>query len=359
MQQRLHCTLCLTCLILHCRPGNNRQVHAVSLDRLRVRDEEGRPSTEHIAQNNCHDFRRRCPRSPHLCQLNRSDYAPSCLGPILSPRSRSRAVGVPLIGPGSVGLVNLDVDRLAAPQPPTLPSQSARSSPVRLLTQPRALAFGAGRLCHAIMPSAFGRVDVRLDAFTADAPFQASMGHSGFAACSRRYPFSFGLMLLIPMVPFSITFASTALAWMWSRAIARPTLCGLRLWFTCADSAQVRELFIRGLAKSVGFLHIVYNGICMKTFLTFHCTELFDGSSFLTVAPRITCGDDEHRAMVAVSICSIVVYVIGIPAYVLCTMLYAHRHDKLKDPEWLHVLGFLYARYGTAHCSHACTTARS
>ena len=245
--------------------------------------------------------------------------------------------------------MNLDVDS-PHPNRPPFPSQPPRSAPVRLLTRVRLLLaqvdfvtpsclLPSGEWTYGLMPS------------QRTLPFKHLWdGRSGRAACSRRYPFSFGLMLLIPMVPFSITFASTAVAWMWSRAIARPTLCGLRLWFTCADSAQVRELFIRGLAKSVGFLHIVYNGICMKTFLTFHCTELFDGSSFLTVAPRITCGDDEHRAMVAVSICSIVVYVIGIPAYVLCTMLYAHRHDKLKDPEWLHVLGFLYARYGAAHC---------
>ena len=145
----------------------------MSLDRLRVRDEEVRPSAEHIAQNNRHDFRRRCPRLPHLCRSNRSDCAPSCPGPILSPRSRSRAVGVPLIGPGSVGLVNLDVDS-PHPQPPTL-SQPAPALFACAAADSRALAFGAGRLCHAIMPSAFGRVDVRLDAFTADAHFQASV----------------------------------------------------------------------------------------------------------------------------------------------------------------------------------------
>jgi hypothetical protein len=155
-------------------------------------------------------------------------------------------------------------------------------------------------------------------------------------------------MLLIPMVPFSITFASTAVAWTWSRAIARPTFCGLHMWFMCENVAQVRDLFMSGLSTSVPFLHIVYNGICMKTLLSFHCTELADGSRFLTVAPDVTCGGAEHTAMVAVSICSIVLYVIGIPAYVLCTMLYAHRHDKFKDPDWLRVLGFLYVRYGTS-----------
>ena len=157
------CTLRLTCLVPHCRPGNNRQVHAMSLDRLRVRDEEVRPSAEHIAQNNRHDFRRRCPRLPHLCRSNRSDCAPSCPGPILSPRSRSRAVGVPLFGPGSVGLVNLDVDS-PHPNRPPFPSQPRRSSPVRLLTRVRLLLgqvdfvtpsclLPSGEWTYGLMPS--------------------------------------------------------------------------------------------------------------------------------------------------------------------------------------------------------------
>ncbi len=88
----------------------------------------------------------------------------------------------------------------------------------------------------------------------------------------------------------------------------------------------------------------------MKAFNTFSCIPLRDGTSVLYVAPDIICWSGEtHRAMIAASVIAIIVYIIGIPSYVLSTMLYARVHDKLSDSEWLHVFGFMYTRYGKHH----------
>jgi hypothetical protein len=108
------------------------------------------------------------------------------------------------------------------------------------------------------------------------------------------------------------------------------------------------------LSASVPFMHIVYNGICVKIFSTFMCTTFRDGVEYLDVAPDIVCWTSStHHAMLAAAVCGIIVYVVGIPAYVFFTLTYGQRNDKFKDPEWLQVLGFLYVRYGMCACLHA------
>ena len=162
-----------------------------------------------------------------------------------------------------------------------------------------------------------------------------------------RYHHSFALMLVVPLIPFALTVLFTGLAWIWSRTIAKRSLGGFRMQFMLDDTAQLRAYFLSWLAASIPFVHIIYNGICMKVFNSLSCFRLRDGTTVLSIAPDIVCWDSaQHRAMVAFSIIAILVYVIGIPAYVFCSLRYAKRTDQLKDAEWLQVLGFLYYRYG-------------
>ena len=154
-------------------------------------------------------------------------------------------------------------------------------------------------------------------------------------------------MVLLPLLPFTLTFLWVSLAAVWARLVGRRRVCGLHRKFMCENSKEVRAYLMDWLSVSVPFLNIVYNGLCMKTLNTFSCIQLRDGSSVLAVATDVVCWDSgRHRSMVAVSAATIVLYIIGIPAYVFCTMIYAHRNDKLKDPEFLQVVGFLYTRYG-------------
>jgi hypothetical protein len=149
------------------------------------------------------------------------------------------------------------------------------------------------------------------------------------------------------MFPFSLTFLWVSLAWTWARFVGRRTFLGIRRNFMCENSEQVREYLMEWLSVSVPFLNIVYNGLCMKTLNTFSCIELRDGTSVLAVATDVVCWDSaQHRTMVVISIAAFCLYIVGIPGYVFCTMMYAHRNDKFKHPEFLQVLGFLYTRYG-------------
>ncbi len=155
------------------------------------------------------------------------------------------------------------------------------------------------------------------------------------AACCR-YTYSFYLTMALPLVPFAVGCAFTALARAWSSVpmlrSAVPMLRGsttilnrrLLFGFMCEDAAQVHEYSLSWLEFAVPFLNLNYNSLCTKCFATFGCDGLRDGTNVLAAAPYVSCWDTlEHRAMIAVSIIGIVAYVVGIPAYVLATLQYA------------------------------------
>ena len=74
----------------------------------------------------------------------------------------------------------------------------------------------------------------------------------------------------------------------------------------------------------------------MKIFDTFSCFQLRDGLFVMDVAPNVICWESrEHQVMVVVSIICIGVYVIGIPAFALGTMLYARRNDYFRHRQFL------------------------
>ena len=185
-------------------------------------------------------------------------------------------------------------------------------------------------------------------------PFAVGVNRRSVLWCRHRYFHSFVLMLVLPLLPFILALGCTGIAWVWSRTVAKRRVFGLRLNIMAENSAQVREYLLGSLAKSLPFVHIIYNCICVRTFNTFSCFQLRDGTMVLWIAPDIVCWEgSEHILMVALSVISIIVYVLGIPAYVFCTMRYAGQNDMLESCEWLKALGFLYCRYGTAPCSES------
>ena len=186
-------------------------------------------------------------------------------------------------------------------------------------------------------------------------------------AGSGRYWHSYTLMLSLPVIPFLLTIVFGGLAFAFAcvldgreigilHAGRRGSVLGihhLRLPFMCSDQEQAREYVLEWLSLAIPWLHVCYCGLCVKVFQTFDCLRMSDGVLVLSVAPDIRCWESPtHQWMVAVSSLALIVYVLGIPAYTLATMLYARRHDKFKDAEFLKVLGFLYTRYGTWPLMH-------
>ena len=101
------------------------------------------------------------------------------------------------------------------------------------------------------------------------------------------------------------------------------------------------------MKESIPFFGVVYNNVCLKAFATFSCMPMRDGTSVMRTVPSIVCYDSlEHNVMVGISILALIVYVFGIPAFVLCVTLYAHANDKLRDRECLLVFGIFYREYG-------------
>ena len=80
----------------------------------------------------------------------------------------------------------------------------------------------------------------------------------------------------------------------------------------------------------------------------FSCMALRDGTMVMASVPSIVCWESsEHRALVGASIASLIVYVMGVPAVTFGTVLYARRHDLLKNEQVMLGLGYWYTWYST------------
>ena len=75
---------------------------------------------------------------------------------------------------------------------------------------------------------------------------------------------------------------------------------------------------------------------------------LRDGTAVMSSVPSIVCWESaEHRALIGISIVAIIVYVIGVPAVTLGTVMYARRKDLLKNEKVMLGLGYWYTWYST------------
>jgi hypothetical protein len=157
------------------------------------------------------------------------------------------------------------------------------------------------------------------------------------------YSYGFYILLIIPIIPFIISAVLTGVALGWSTYLKRQDVCGIHMGFMCVNS-ELAFAYMRSCVKaSVPFLGIVYNNVCLKVFSTFSCQQLRNGDWVLAAAPSIGCYDSaEHRVLMALSILALIIYVIGVPAFTLGSVIYAHHKDLLRDPKWLTTFGFFY-----------------
>jgi hypothetical protein len=122
---------------------------------------------------------------------------------------------------------------------------------------------------------------------------------------------------------------------------------GVHMSFMCENREQVFRLGCRCISASVPFLGVVYNSICIKSFSTFACVPLKDGAKVLVAAPAVICWNSaEHNAMVAYSIVALIVYVFGVPAMTIGTILFCRQRDLLKNPIVLGTIGSWYTWFG-------------
>ena len=157
------------------------------------------------------------------------------------------------------------------------------------------------------------------------------------------YSHGFYALLIIPVIPFLISAVLAGVALGWSKYLKRENVCGIRMGFMCVNSTFALAYMRSCVKASIPFLGIVYNNLCLKVFNTFSCQQLRNGVWVMAAAPSIACYDSaEHRILMAISVVALVLYVIGVPAFTLGSVMYAHHKDLLRDPKWLTTLGFFY-----------------
>jgi hypothetical protein len=184
----------------------------------------------------------------------------------------------------------------------------------------------------------------------------------------------------VPLIPFTIAGTLSLLAWVWLRKVKRLKFMGVRLGFMCIHQEQFEHYALSCISTAIPFLGIVYNNVCLKGFGihslhdtaarpgrarvvsasdhpeqhllshagAFSCMALRDGTTVMSSVPSIVCWESaEHRALVGISIVAIIVYVIGVPAVTLGTVMYARHKDLLKNDKLMLALGYWYTWYGT------------
>jgi hypothetical protein len=136
-----------------------------------------------------------------------------------------------------------------------------------------------------------------------------------------RYPMSFTLQLLIPVIvaakfllQYGLAILSLKLHLKTEEKLDSDGLpvksWNWRSWML-SNPDELRSYRNELAGKGIPFLIIVYNGLCMKVFETFQCTTLSSGRKIISVAPETTCeySDGTYGSMVAVSILCLIVYV--------------------------------------------------
>jgi hypothetical protein len=162
------------------------------------------------------------------------------------------------------------------------------------------------------------------------------------------YEMGFYLLLIVPLIPLAISGGLVSIAWAWQRFNGRrPAKMGcLSFDILCETPEQVAHFGARCLKETLPFVGVVYNNICLKSFATFNCISLRDGTRVLSNAPSIVCYDSyAHNVMVGISILALIFYIFGYPCFVIALTSYLKATDALRKRNWLLVFGKYYQSY--------------
>ena len=96
----------------------------------------------------------------------------------------------------------------------------------------------------------------------------AAPAASMFVRCLCRYSYGYYLLLVVPLIPFSIAGMLSGLAWVWLHKVKRLKIMGVRLGFMCMQQEQFEHYALSCVSTSIPFLGIIYNNVCLKGFGT-------------------------------------------------------------------------------------------
>jgi hypothetical protein len=110
---------------------------------------------------------------------------------------------------------------------------------------------------------------------------------------------------------------------------------------------KLQAVFDRGISRVLSFAHISYNTIVVKCTEVFFCFEAADGISYLAASPEIVCKSPTHVALQIFGALGIVVYVVGLPAFLGWILYVGRTRGYLSRPRYVARYGFFYRRYET------------
>ena len=164
-------------------------------------------------------------------------------------------------------------------------------------------------------------------------------------ACIMEWDYytSSGFTLMLPLIFGLFSGLNCVLAIIWTKTVRRRRICGvLTLPFFLEDETELPKFFRQCGATILSILVILYNELCKKSFQSFFCETLPDGTQFLSVDPTVECGTRAHQTMIGFSVLGILVYVIGVPAFFCYILSKMREADELKKSERIELYGFLY-----------------
>ena len=93
---------------------------------------------------------------------------------------------------------------------------------------------------------------------------------------------------------------------------------------------------------------VLYPGLCMRLFNTFKCVEI-SGISYLEADYNVVCGGDLHNTQVVATVVGMILYILGIPGFMLAILYknFPHLYDENSQEHHrtMYQLGSLYHQY--------------
>eukprot|EP00854_Cymbomonas_tetramitiformis_P008260 gene8260-9814_t len=112
-----------------------------------------------------------------------------------------------------------------------------------------------------------------------------------------------------------------------------------------ATETELNNYKLDSYRSALTLLNIIYNALVSNALAGFSCTELPDGSRFLSSMPELECGSLAHQVHMAACALAIPIYVIGIPVLYFWSLRKIRYQDVLFEADVVRVWGWAYTRY--------------
>jgi len=125
----------------------------------------------------------------------------------------------------------------------------------------------------------------------------------------------------------------------------------MRQLFDCSEDTpeeNTRALALQldtSMMMFLQFANINYNILVGKSFEVFQCEQMPNGDYFLSAGPEVLCWQSSHYGMVASSVLSLLINIVGLPLVLFFIVYYSKKHTLMHQPRFFRAFGWIYSRY--------------